>query len=914
MYDRSRSNGKALSLVIVWLIAASGAFAILGMLSSPARGAVCDQGGGLITANWTVTTAQVCSGILYTVDGSITVASGGSLTLVDGGLSFAKDSMHRWPSLTVQAGGSLILDHSILTVQTVAIDPYLKLALTVSGGSLTMTDGSMIQFPGWFNATGATISLTNSAITGFPTSVLYGTGVYPDDNDDSPLISWASTTASLYGSQIARIYENTTASTNASAKGTIEGNISLTSNSALYAYDSYLAVDYSNVVGLHNELQVDGNSNAYLYNVTIDRTQDPFLESDWLPAFRPVAAGGTIYLHRWLHATVLDSTGFPVSGAHIWSSLSPAATTAQYPDNGSSTTPSSRTLTYLGKSASGSNAWNTTDPNGVAVIPLYTDRITTASLPNAYSFGNYQLTVLFGSSSASGGVGFAPYPAVNARDNNAWVTIPMSGVQVRTGADVALHASDYANPISVITGQPFSVPAVIYNQGQTSATGVSIAAFLDGNRSDQLARVDGLAVSANSFTDVNLSVPAAPAAGTHVVELIVDPDNTINEGGTLQESNNFANVTLNVMPPPAGFIAIGVPAVDASVSPGASLTVSGYVRDSTVNVNPISGLSVTVQLMSGTTSLASATTTTDASGFFLVTLTVPPGTADGTYRISVTSSATTIQADSRDISVHAPASFLNTTVPLLGLPWWLFLIILAAVAAIVIGVTLYFKVYGIGKMVECGECGSFIPEDATRCPRCGVEFEKDMAKCSNCGTWIPVDVKECPECGVQFATGELDMADYQERMHLQFDDVVRKLKEDASRQLSRSLSDQEFQEWWRKQPTFLTFEDWLREEEEMRKQGSKPCPVCGTLNSVTAKVCHKCGSLMRAAGSTIPAGTVRAGAPRRAAPAGPPSEPSEGGTAPPPDARGPLVQKRVIKRGPTEGETPENQPQDDQDL
>src|SRR3989304_10487489 len=64
-------------------------------------------------------------------------------------------------------------------------------------------------------------------------------------------------------------------------------------------------------------------------------------------------------------------------------------------------------------------------------------------------------------------------------------------------------------------------------------------------------------------------------------------------------------------------------------------------------------------------------------------------------------------------------------------------------------------------------------------------------------------------------------------------------------QLGRALSEREFQEWGRKQPTFLTFEDWLREEEEMRKMGSKPCPVCGTLNSVTATVCHKCGSLMK---------------------------------------------------------------------
>src|SRR2546428_10431676 len=89
------------------------------------------------------------------------------------------------------------------------------------------------------------------------------------------------------------------------------------------------------------------------------------------------------------------------------------------------------------------------------------------------------------------------------------------------------------------------------------------------------------------------------------------------------------------------------------------------------------------------------------------------------------------------------------------------------------------------------------------------------------------------------------MADYKEKMRLQYDEVIARFKQEASRQLGRSLSETEFQEWWRKQPTFLTFEDWLREEEEMRKMGSKPCPTCGTLNSVTANVCHKCGSLMR---------------------------------------------------------------------
>src|SRR5438094_8308003 len=126
-------------------------------------------------------------------------------------------------------------------------------------------------------------------------------------------------------------------------------------------------------------------------------------------------------------------------------------------------------------------------------------------------------------------------------------------------------------------------------------------------------------------------------------------------------------------------------------------------------------------------------------------------------------------------------------------------------------------------------------------------------------------------------------------MRLQYDEVVTKFKEEASRQLGRALSDREFQEWWRKQPTFVTFEDWLREEEEMRKMGSKPCPTCGTLNSVTATVCHKCGSLMR--DQRPPSGgAVVAGAPaRRIQARGPMSAPR------PTAAPAAIVPKRMMK-------------------
>src|SRR3989449_15369 len=354
MSSRAGRSARALTLLIVWSVALGALFAALLALAPAARAGTCDQVGGVITGDWTITNTQVCSGILYSVDGTISVNSGGSLTLTDGGLSFSKDTSHQGYALNVNAGGELVLDGSIVTTQTDSISPFLKLAFTVSGANsrFTMKNGASLKFPGWFNATSATINVTDSRITGFTDSELSGLGINTDDNNDAPLMAWTTTTASLYRSRIERLYEY---------PGGTPGTILVTSTSNLYSYDSYVGVDYSNLAGVHNELRVDGTSNTYLYNVTIDRTQDPAEKSDWQPAFRPTAAGGNVDLMRWLYATVVDSSGIPVSGATVWSTLSPSSTTAQYADNALATTPTSRTLWYLGRTSSGTNAWNRTD-------------------------------------------------------------------------------------------------------------------------------------------------------------------------------------------------------------------------------------------------------------------------------------------------------------------------------------------------------------------------------------------------------------------------------------------------------------------------------------------------------------------------------------------------------------------------
>src|SRR3989449_10024382 len=254
MSERSRWHGRFLNRILLLALVPTALLAALVAVPLPARAGPCDQVGGVITGDWTITNTQVCSGILYSVDGTISVNSGGSLTLTDGGLSFSKDTSHQGYALNVNAGGELVLDSSIVTTQTDSISPFLKLAFTVSGANsrFTMKNSASLKFPGWFNATSATINVTDSRITGFTDSELSGLGINTDDNNDAPLIAWTTTTSSLYRSRIERLYEY---------PGGTPGNILLTSTSNLYSYDSYVGVDYSNLAGVHNGLRVDGTAN-----------------------------------------------------------------------------------------------------------------------------------------------------------------------------------------------------------------------------------------------------------------------------------------------------------------------------------------------------------------------------------------------------------------------------------------------------------------------------------------------------------------------------------------------------------------------------------------------------------------------------------------------------------------------------
>ncbi|TLZ54786.1 MAG: hypothetical protein E6K17_07350, partial [Methanobacteriota archaeon] len=286
------------------------------MFAPPATAQTCDQPGPAISGNWVITSAQVCTGIVYTVDGSITVGAGGSLTLTNGGFKFTEDTTHIY-SLTVTAGRPFILDNSIITTEPRSLNAYVKLSMHVAG-IFTMRNNAIVKFPGVLDASaGASITIDHSTITGFTTAEVtqWMGAIAAEDNNDAPTLTFVSTTVDVYNSRIERLFEDA-----AGGPPSPRAIITLSGNTVLTAINSYIGVDFSPLSYQHNEIDASGTSQANLVGVTIDQVQSDAAGVDaWIPPFVPVGGSSSNFnFYRWLDVFVTDNTGIPASGAGVW--------------------------------------------------------------------------------------------------------------------------------------------------------------------------------------------------------------------------------------------------------------------------------------------------------------------------------------------------------------------------------------------------------------------------------------------------------------------------------------------------------------------------------------------------------------------------------------------------------------------
>jgi RNA polymerase subunit RPABC4/transcription elongation factor Spt4 len=179
---------------------------------------------------------------------------------------------------------------------------------------------------------------------------------------------------------------------------------------------------------------------------------------------------------------------------------------------------------------------------------------------------------------------------------------------------------------------------------------------------------------------------------------------------------------------------------------GDPVVVRGTVRYNDAQGRPVPGARVFVK---DTPTMNTRQQAADGVGAFELIYDSPVNVGQWDYIVHARDEKLGLQSDQVKLTLVAvePAKVKETGVNkvLLGV------VIAIIVAVLVVGAIMaQMLLSSKGKMVECGECGTLVPETAKVCPKCGTEFETDVAKCSECGSWIKAESPECPYCGTKF--------------------------------------------------------------------------------------------------------------------------------------------------------------------
>ncbi len=233
-------------------------------------------------------------GIEQLVDGNVEVSAGGELIISDGTLSVISNAglIHY---VDIGAGGTLTLDHGVLTTYLDQIDPWPFLDVTVhDGGKIVMTEGSLLMFPGnLILMDGAELEMHDSSIDCLDGTLVSQYAIDSagaitfDSADDGPAMTVIDSTISMFDSSIPALPEHQT-------DGIPAGNLTLTGSSTLLAVNSFISVDFGPILVLadtyvHNALVLTDSSTANLYGCWFDEYSGNY--ADRAPAI--VATGET---------------------------------------------------------------------------------------------------------------------------------------------------------------------------------------------------------------------------------------------------------------------------------------------------------------------------------------------------------------------------------------------------------------------------------------------------------------------------------------------------------------------------------------------------------------------------------------------------------------------------------------------
>ena len=273
-------------------------------------------------------------------------------------------------------------------------------------------------------------------------------------------------------------------------------------------------------------------------------------------------------------------------------------------------------------------------------------------------------------------------------------------------------------------------------------------------------------------------------AGNFPVTLTLSNSGTQYNGTT--DGNGFFNLTFRAPPPSERNITVTVMAVESGADPGSDnvfnlsvplprpdslrINFQGFDRPDRTYTRNKDAVTVygNVEFISAGKSIGVASNTsiritvnpggrdffsvTDASGIFRINLGKYSTVSSYFLTVSAVYTQGNLSVSSPPVSAQFSIKKEATAPTAAAIPVWIIVMVIVLVVGVV-GVAAFFVLRmqaEAAKLVECGECGAFIPESALKCPKCGTEFETEVVKCSECGSWIPPNVTECPKCSARF--------------------------------------------------------------------------------------------------------------------------------------------------------------------
>jgi hypothetical protein len=249
----------------------------------------------------------------------------------------------------------------------------------------------------------------------------------------------------------------------------------------------------------------------------------------------------------------------------------------------------------------------------------------------------------------------------------------------------------------------------------------------------------------NGYGNSSIAIPSSLANFTLYIAI---------SGGTYDPTPTpLDNRTWNftVLPPQTIWIDESTSLSSDPVEVGMGVTVTGYVRYIYTN----NGVHLAEVTISGT-HISTTNGLTDEDGRFVIPFQAPIMVIDNLTLHVRAEDPKTGENDTWSLNYDVVPPIIEVKDP--ETPWtliWTIIILVVLGFSIAFGaVMMYRKHYG--EVVECGECGAFIAANSSTCPKCGIEFETDLARCSECEAWIPANSSSCPVCGTAFTIESLE--------------------------------------------------------------------------------------------------------------------------------------------------------------